>query len=155
MVRYDWASLVVQMVKNPSAVQETQVQSLGQEDLLEQVMATHCNILAWRISWTKEPGALNQWGCKVGHDWGTNIIIIIIIIIIIMARLGFPAGPVVKNPPANEGDMGSILHGKILYAAGQPSFRVTTIEPVLSSLGAPNTESILSPRAATTEACVP
>ena len=46
MVRYDWASLVVQMVKNLSAVQETQVQSLGQEDLLEQVTATHCSILA-------------------------------------------------------------------------------------------------------------
>ena len=82
MVRYDWASPVVQMVKNLSAMQETQVQSLGQEDLLEQGMATYCSILAWRISWTEEPGALSQWGCKVGHDRGTNIIIIIIIIIL-------------------------------------------------------------------------
>ena len=80
MVRYDWASPVVQMVKNLSAMQETQVQSLGQEDLLEKEMATHRSILAWRISWTEEPGALSQWGCKVGHDGGTNIIIIIIIL---------------------------------------------------------------------------
>ena len=46
MVRYDWASSVVQMVKNLSAMQETQVQSLGQEDLLEKGMATHLSILA-------------------------------------------------------------------------------------------------------------
>ena len=44
-----WASLVAQMVKNPTALQETQVQSLGQEDPLEKGMATHSSILAWRI----------------------------------------------------------------------------------------------------------
>ena len=45
--------------------QETQVQSLGQEDPLEKSMATHSNILAWRIPWTEEPGgAIIQWGCK-------------------------------------------------------------------------------------------
>ena len=139
------------MVKNLSAVQETQVQSLGQEDLLEQVTATHCSILAWRISWTKEPGALSQWGCKVGHDWGTNIIIIIIIIIIIMARLGFPAGPVVKNPPANEGDMGSIpdLGRSYMLQGNQASVSQ------LLSLCSRAWEPQLSPRAATTEACVP
>ena len=49
------ASLVAHMVKNLPAMQETQVQSLGQEDLLEKKMATHCNILAWRIPWTEEP----------------------------------------------------------------------------------------------------
>ena len=59
MVRHDWASSVVQMVKNLSAIQETQVQSLGQEDLLEKGMATHYSILAWRIPWTEEPGALS------------------------------------------------------------------------------------------------
>ena len=44
-----WASLVAQLVKNPPAVQETWVRSLGWEDLLEKAMATHCTILAWRI----------------------------------------------------------------------------------------------------------
>ena len=45
----NWASLVIQMVKNLPAMQETQVQSVGQEDSLEKEMATHSSILAWRI----------------------------------------------------------------------------------------------------------
>ena len=49
---YIWASLVAQVVKNLPAMQETQVQSLGQEDLLEKGMAIHFSILAWRIPWT-------------------------------------------------------------------------------------------------------
>ena len=49
------ASLGVQTVKNPPAIQETQVQSLGLEDPLEKGMATHSSILAWRIPWTEEP----------------------------------------------------------------------------------------------------
>ena len=52
------ASLVVQMVKNPPAMQETWVRSLGLEDPLESKMATHSSILAWRILWTEEPGGL-------------------------------------------------------------------------------------------------
>ena len=52
------ASLVAQMVKNLSAMQETLVQSLGWEDPLEKGMATHSSILAWRIPWTEEPGKL-------------------------------------------------------------------------------------------------
>ena len=52
------ASLVAQMVKNLPAVQETQVQSLGQEDPLEKGMATHSSILACKIPWTEEPGRL-------------------------------------------------------------------------------------------------
>ena len=56
------------MVKNPSAIQETQetqVQSLGQEDPLEEEMTTHSSSLAWRIPWTEEPGGLySSWGCK-------------------------------------------------------------------------------------------
>ena len=48
-------SLVVKMVKNLSAVQETQVRSLGWEDPLEEGMAIHSSILAWRIPWTEEP----------------------------------------------------------------------------------------------------
>ena len=53
------ASLMAQMVKNPPAMQEIQVQSLGQEDPLEKRMATHSSILAWRIPWTEEPGGLH------------------------------------------------------------------------------------------------
>ena len=48
------------MVKNLPAMQETWVQSLGQEDALEKEMATHSSILAWRISWTGEPGELQS-----------------------------------------------------------------------------------------------
>ena len=48
------------MVKNLPAMQETWVQSLGQEDALEKEMATHSSILAWRISWTGEPGKLQS-----------------------------------------------------------------------------------------------
>ena len=51
-------SLVVQTVKHPPTMQETQVQSLGQEDPLEKEMATHSCILAWRRQWTEEPGGL-------------------------------------------------------------------------------------------------
>jgi len=47
-----WASLIAQLVKNPPAMQETWVQSLGWEDPLEKGKATHSNILAWRIPWT-------------------------------------------------------------------------------------------------------
>ena len=46
------------MVKNPLAVQETQVRRLGQEDALDKGMATHSNILAWRIPWIEETGGL-------------------------------------------------------------------------------------------------
>ena len=55
---HDKASLVAQTVKNLPAVQETQVQSLGPEDPLEEEMATHFRILAWRIPCTEEPGGL-------------------------------------------------------------------------------------------------
>ena len=59
-----WASLVAQLVKNPSAMQETQVQSLGGEDPLEKEMATHSSILGWKIPWAEEPGWLQSMGCK-------------------------------------------------------------------------------------------
>ena len=48
------------MVRNLSAMQETQFQSLGREDPLEKEMATHSSILAWEISWTEEPGMESQ-----------------------------------------------------------------------------------------------
>ena len=50
--QYSWASLVAQMVKNLPATQETWVQSLGWEDLLDKGKDTHSSILAWRIPWT-------------------------------------------------------------------------------------------------------
>ena len=63
------ASLVAQTVKNPPAILETWVRSLGWEDPLEKGMATHSSILAWRIPWTEEPGGLQCTGSqKVGHD---------------------------------------------------------------------------------------
>ena len=51
-LQYSWASLVAQLVKDPPAMQETWVPSLGWEDPLEKGKATHSNILAWRIPWT-------------------------------------------------------------------------------------------------------
>ena len=67
------ALLVAQMVKNLLAMQETQVQSLGWEDLLEKGMAIHSRILAWRISWTEDPGELQSMGQQtVRHNWTTN-----------------------------------------------------------------------------------
>ena len=61
--------MVAQRTKNLSAVQETQVRSLGQEDPLEKERATHSHILAWRIPWTEELGDLQPMGSQiVGHD---------------------------------------------------------------------------------------
>ena len=66
-------SLVAQMVKNQPIVQETWVQSLGQEDPLEEEMATHSIIFAWKIPRSQEPGELQSIGSKrVGHDWANN-----------------------------------------------------------------------------------
>ena len=63
------ASLVIETVKNLPAMQETQVQSLGQEDPLGKEMAAHSSILAWRIPWTEEPGGLQSMGSqRVGRD---------------------------------------------------------------------------------------
>ena len=61
--------MAAQMVKNPPAMQETQVQSLGQEDPLEKEMATHSSILAWRIPWTEDPDGLqSKRSQRVRHD---------------------------------------------------------------------------------------
>ena len=53
-----------QTVKNLPAMQEIQVQSLGQEDPLEEEMTTHSSILAWRIPWTESLAGYSPWGCK-------------------------------------------------------------------------------------------
>ena len=60
---------MVQMEKSPPVMQETSVQSLGQEDPLKKEIATDSSILAWRISWTEEPGGLKSMGSqRAGHD---------------------------------------------------------------------------------------
>ena len=62
-------SLLTQTVKNPPAMWETRVPSLGREDPLEKEMATHSSTLAWRIRWMEEPGGLQSRGSqRVGHD---------------------------------------------------------------------------------------
>ena len=61
------------MINHLPAMQETQVQSLGRKDPLEKEIATHSSILAWRISWTEEPGELPSMGSqRFGHYWATN-----------------------------------------------------------------------------------
>ena len=64
-----WASPGVQLIKNLPALWKTWVPSLGWDDPLEEGMATHSSILAWRIPWTEEPGGLQSMGLqRVGHD---------------------------------------------------------------------------------------
>ena len=64
-----WASLVAQMVKNLPAMQDTWICSLGWENPLEEGMATHSSMPAWRIPWTEEPGRLQSVGSqRVGRD---------------------------------------------------------------------------------------
>ena len=61
------------MIKNQPAIQEICIRSLGQDVPLEKEMATHSNILAWKIPWTKEPGRLQSMGSqRVGHDLATK-----------------------------------------------------------------------------------
>ena len=68
---------MAQTVKNLPAVQETQVQSLGQEGPLEGEMATHASLLAWRIPWPEEPGGLQYMGLqRVGHDCAANTLLL-------------------------------------------------------------------------------
>ena len=67
-------SLVAQMIKHLPTMQETWVQSLGWEDLLEEEMATHSSILAWKIPWMEKPGRLQSMGSqRVRHDWETSL----------------------------------------------------------------------------------
>ena len=63
------ASLVAQMVKRLSAMQETRVQSLGWEDAPEKEMEAHSSTLAWKVPWMEEPSRLQSMGShRVGHD---------------------------------------------------------------------------------------
>ena len=59
-LQYSWASLVAQLVKNPPAMRETWVQSLGWEDPLEKGKATHSSILAWRTPWRHTESDTNE-----------------------------------------------------------------------------------------------
>ena len=69
------ASLVAQMVKSLLAVWETRLWSVGREDPLEEEMANHSNILAWKIPWMEEPGRLQSMGSqRVGRDWVTSLV---------------------------------------------------------------------------------
>ena len=63
---YAWASLVAQTMKILPTMQETWVQSLGHENLLEKGMATHSSILTWETPWTVEPGGLQSMGSQRG-----------------------------------------------------------------------------------------
>ena len=64
-----WASLVAQKVKHLLAMWDTQVQSPGREDPLENEMATYSSIFAWKIPWTEEPGKPQSMGLqRVAHD---------------------------------------------------------------------------------------
>ena len=65
---YKVASLAAQMVKNPPAMQETWIRPLGWEDPLEEGMATHSSVLAWRIPWAEEPGRLQALGLRSWKD---------------------------------------------------------------------------------------
>ena len=63
-LQYSWASLVAQLVKNPPAMWETWVRSLGWEDPLEKEMATHSSTLAWKMPWMQECGGLQSMGSQ-------------------------------------------------------------------------------------------
>ena len=65
-----WASLLALILKNLPALQETWVQSLGWEDLLEKGKATHSRILTWVITWTEEPGGLQSMESTRPEYWG-------------------------------------------------------------------------------------
>ena len=68
-LQHSWVFLVAQTVKNPFAMLETWVRSLGWEDPLEEGVATHSSIVAWSIPGTEEPGGLQSMGSrKIRHD---------------------------------------------------------------------------------------
>ena len=110
-------ALVDQMVKNPPAMQEMQVWSLGREDPLEKEMVTHSSTLAWEIPWTEEPGRLLSMGSqRVRHDRMTNTFTILVP----------ELGPTLCNP-IDCGLPGSCVHGilqaRILEWVATSSFR--------------------------------
>ena len=104
-----WDFLVAQTVKRLPTIQETWVQSLGWEGLLEKEMATHSSILAWKIPWTEEPGRLQSVGSQtVGHNWATSLSLSTQEALghayIIRMMQGFPWWLSGKKSPANTGN---------------------------------------------------
>ena len=74
VLRLYQTSLMAQMVKHLSTMQETRVWSLGREDPLEKEMAIRSSTIAWKIPWTEEPGRLQSMGSqRVGHDWANSL----------------------------------------------------------------------------------
>ena len=89
------------MIKDLPAMQETWVQSLGWEDLLEKGVAIHSSILAWRIPWREKPGWLYSMESQgVGHNWVTNTSLLFI----------FPGWLSGKESPANPGDCSRVRY---------------------------------------------
>ena len=73
IVHYLTSTWWLQMVKNSSSMQKSQVQLLGLKDPLKKGMATCSRVLAYRISWTEQPGQLQPMGSqRVRHDWATE-----------------------------------------------------------------------------------
>ena len=165
--------LVAQIVKNVPAMWEIWVRFLGWEDPLEEDTATNSSILAWRIPWTRKSSGIQSMGSqRVGHDWVTTLSLsphifyctltlqidiffdhgIILFLYQINKRTGFPDGSVVKNPPANTGETGSIPGpGRSQHATEQLGRA-----PQLLSLCSRAWElQLLSPCVATSEACAP
>ena len=69
IIGFVWVSLIAQAVKNLPSMQEMWVQSLAQENPLEEEMATHSSILSWRIPWTEKPGRLPSMGLQKSQPW--------------------------------------------------------------------------------------
>ena len=88
--------------KNPPAMQETLIQSPDQEDSLEKEMATHSNILAWRIPWTEEPGRLQSMGSpRVRHDSDFHFLFFFPDFHFLLHSSKLPlVVQLIKNPPA-------------------------------------------------------
>ena len=113
-ILYCWASLVAETIKNPPAVLETWVWSLGQDNLLEKGMATHSSILAWKFPWTEEPGRPQSMGSEgVTHDWAADISHTLYcedfragffcsMLLSLTHTQAFPTVQRVKNPPAGQ-----------------------------------------------------
>ena len=93
------------MVKHLPTMQETWVQSLGREDLLEKEMATHSSILAWKIPWMEKPGRLQFMGSQEPDVTSLSLSLSFMDDKRVSLR---PSGSVVKNLPASTGDQGSI-----------------------------------------------
>ena len=101
------ASLVAQTVKNLPTMQETWVQSLGGEDPLEEEMAVHSSILAWRLLWTEEPGGLQSVGSHRESD--TTERLTLFTPTYMFQLLSWAPDPHWCNPPSSNG--GHFLSG--------------------------------------------